>query len=105
MDQFIDRTFARVKTFFEDEIVAHVSMAHPTSNGLMNACEEAIKNEKIDSIKSLLNEHNGTHNLSFHIYDDEEKIIVEMDSEKQKINITPKLLSDLEVKNIFYKLN
>ena len=28
-----------------------------------------------------------------------------MDSEKQKINITPKLLSDLEVKNIFYKLN
>ena len=37
--------------------------------------------------------------------DDEEKIIVEMDSEKQKINITPKLLSDLEVKNIFYKLN
>jgi hypothetical protein len=43
--------------------------------------------------------------LSFHVYDDEEKIIVEMDSEKQKINITPKLLSDLEVKNIFYKLN
>ena len=58
-----------------------------------------------DSIKSILSEHNGTHNLSFHVYDDEEKIIVEMDSEKQKINITPKLLSDLEVKNIFYKLN
>ena len=66
---------------------------------------EDIKNEKIDSIKSLLSEHNGTHNLSFHVYDDDEKIIVEMDSEKQKINITPKLLSDLEVKNIFYKLN
>ncbi len=31
-----------------DEIVAHVSMAHPTSNGLMNACEEAIKKEKIE---------------------------------------------------------
>ena len=43
VDQFIDRTFARNKTFFDDEIVAHVSMAHPTSNGLMNACEEAIK--------------------------------------------------------------
>ena len=38
VDQFIDRTFAREKTFFEDEIVAHVSMAHPISNGLMNAC-------------------------------------------------------------------
>ena len=48
IDQFIDRTFARNKTFFEDEIVAHVSMAHPTSSGLMNACEDAIKKEGID---------------------------------------------------------
>ena len=48
VDQFIDRTFARSKTFFDDEIVAHVSMAHPTSNGLMNACEEAIKKSNID---------------------------------------------------------
>ena len=48
VDQFIDRTFARIKTFFDDEIVAHVSMAHPTSNGLMNACEEAIKKSDID---------------------------------------------------------
>ena len=48
IDQFIDRTFARSKTFFDDEIVAHVSMAHPTSNGLMNACEEAIKQENIE---------------------------------------------------------
>ncbi len=47
IDQFIDRTFARNKTFFDDEIVAHVSMAHPTSVGLMNACEEAIKKENI----------------------------------------------------------
>ena len=48
IDQFIDRTFARTKTFFDDEIVAHVSMAHPTSDGLMNACEEAIKKSNID---------------------------------------------------------
>ena len=48
IDQFIDRTFARNKTFFEDEIVAHVSMAHPTSNGLMNACEDAIKKSGIN---------------------------------------------------------
>jgi len=47
VDQFIDRTFSRNKTFFDDEIVAHVSMAYPTSNGLMNSCEEAIKKEKI----------------------------------------------------------
>jgi 5'-methylthioadenosine phosphorylase len=48
VDQFIDRTFARSKSFFDDEIVAHVSMAHPTSNGLMNSCEEAIKRENIE---------------------------------------------------------
>ena len=48
VDQFIDRTFARKKTFFDEDIVAHVSMAHPTSTGLMNACEEAIKKENID---------------------------------------------------------
>ncbi len=47
IDQFIDSTFARKKTFFDEEIIAHVSMAHPTSNGLMNACEEAIKKENI----------------------------------------------------------
>ena len=47
VDQFIDRTFARKKTFFDEDIVAHVSMAHPTSKGLMNACEESIKKENI----------------------------------------------------------
>ena len=48
VDQFIDRTFSRIKTFFDAEIVAHVSMAHPTSNGLMNACEQAIKKSSIE---------------------------------------------------------
>ena len=47
VDQFIDRTFARKKTFFDEDIVAHVSMAHPTSKGLMNACEDSIKKENI----------------------------------------------------------
>ena len=48
IDQFIDRTFSRNKTFFDDEIVAHVSMAHPTSSGLMDACEEAIRKAEIN---------------------------------------------------------
>ena len=43
VDQFIDRTFARTKTFFDQEIVAHVSMAHPTSAGLADACEHSLK--------------------------------------------------------------
>ena len=47
VDQFIDRTFSRVKTFFNEEIVAHVSMAYPTSAGLSNACEESLNQLKI----------------------------------------------------------
>ena len=43
VDQFIDRTFSRIKTFFDEEIVAHVSMAKPTSPGLMNCCVAVLK--------------------------------------------------------------
>ena len=43
VDQFIDRTFSRSKTFFDEEIVAHVSMAKPTSPGLSDCCEAALK--------------------------------------------------------------
>ena len=34
VDQFIDRTFAREKSFFGEGLVAHVSMARPTCNRL-----------------------------------------------------------------------
>ena len=47
VDQFIDRTFAREKTFFDDEIVAHVSMAKPTSPSLMRCCESALTKSNI----------------------------------------------------------
>jgi len=43
IDQFIDRTFARTKTFFDEEIVAHVSMAKPVSKSLSKCCESALK--------------------------------------------------------------
>ena len=43
IDQFIDRTFSRINTFFAEEIVAHVSMAKPTSYGLSDCCEAALK--------------------------------------------------------------
>ena len=48
VDQFIDRTFSRAKTFFDDEIVAHVSMAKPTSPGLAKCCEAALKKLNIN---------------------------------------------------------
>jgi 5'-methylthioadenosine phosphorylase len=40
VDQFIDRTFARDKSFFGEGLVAHVSMAHPTCNRLAHAIDE-----------------------------------------------------------------
>ena len=51
VDQFIDRTFSRAKTFFDEEIVAHVSMAKPTSQGLSNCCEAALKKLNIQNQK------------------------------------------------------
>ena len=49
VDQFIDRTFSRTKTFFDEEIVAHVSMAKPTSPGLSDCCEAALKKLNIQN--------------------------------------------------------
>ncbi|MDU8910334.1 S-methyl-5'-thioadenosine phosphorylase [Aestuariicoccus sp. MJ-SS9] len=41
VDQFIDRTFAREKSFFGTGCVAHVSVAHPTCPRLGAACFDA----------------------------------------------------------------
>ena len=43
VDQFIDRTFARIKTFFGSGLVAHVSMAEPVCGRLSDALEAAAK--------------------------------------------------------------
>jgi 5'-methylthioadenosine phosphorylase len=43
VDQFIDRTFARKKSFFERGCVAHVSMAHPVCPRLGDAIETAAR--------------------------------------------------------------
>jgi 5'-methylthioadenosine phosphorylase len=42
-DQFIDRTFAREKSFFGAGLVAHVSMAHPVNARLGDWCEKACR--------------------------------------------------------------
>jgi 5'-methylthioadenosine phosphorylase len=43
VDQFIDRTFARQKTFFGPGCVAHVSMAYPVSRELGDRVERAAR--------------------------------------------------------------
>jgi 5'-methylthioadenosine phosphorylase len=43
VDQFIDRTFAREKSFFGTGCVAHVSVAHPVCPRLGDALEDAAR--------------------------------------------------------------
>ena len=47
VDQFIDRTFAREKSFFGTGCVAHVSVAHPTCPRLGQACLTAAQDAGI----------------------------------------------------------
>ncbi|MBI4293404.1 MAG: S-methyl-5'-thioadenosine phosphorylase [Betaproteobacteria bacterium] len=48
VDQFIDRTFARSKSFFGTGLVAHVSMAHPVCERLAGHIEEATRESGIE---------------------------------------------------------
>ena len=43
VDQFVDRTFARTKSFFDEGLVAHVSMAHPTCPRLSSLAAGAAR--------------------------------------------------------------
>ncbi len=51
VDQFIDRTFAREKSFFGPGFVAHVSLAHPTCPRLDEAVFEACREAGIEVTK------------------------------------------------------
>ena len=48
VDQFIDRTFARKKSFFSSGLVAHVSMANPVCNRLGNHIQSTAKSIGIE---------------------------------------------------------
>jgi 5'-methylthioadenosine phosphorylase len=51
VDQFIDRTFARERSFFGTGMVAHVSMAHPVCARLGDALEAAARAEAIPVVR------------------------------------------------------
>jgi len=51
VDQFIDRTFARAKSFFGTGVVAHVSMAHPVCGRLGEHLEAAAREAGIDTAR------------------------------------------------------
>jgi 5'-methylthioadenosine phosphorylase len=51
VDQFIDRTFARKKSFFGEGLVAHISMAHPVCSRSGNIIEKAARIANIRTVK------------------------------------------------------
>jgi 5'-methylthioadenosine phosphorylase len=51
VDQFIDRTIARNKSFFGTGLVAHVSMAHPVCKRLGDHIEAAAKDAGIAALR------------------------------------------------------
>ncbi len=51
VDQFIDRTFAREKSFFGNGLVAHVSMAHPVCQRLGDHIEHSAKEAGITAMR------------------------------------------------------
>lgn len=51
VDQFIDRTYLRKKTFFESGCVAHVSLAHPVCRRLGDHVEAGARENSIDVVR------------------------------------------------------
>ena len=51
VDQFIDRTFAREKSFFGSGLVAHVSMAHPVCKRLGDHLHAAAQQAGIQAVR------------------------------------------------------
>ena len=51
VDQFIDRTIARKKSFFGQGLVAHVSMANPVCHSLGNHVESSAKDIGINVVR------------------------------------------------------
>ncbi|AXT52415.1 DNA polymerase III subunit alpha [Aquimarina sp. BL5] len=64
-----------------------------------------LSDKRIDGLKELLTEHSGNHTLNFVIFEMAEKLKLHMPSRKQKVNISPELLTALENDSVYYKLN
>ena len=64
-----------------------------------------LEDTRISKLKELFTMHAGSHMLNFVIYDNEEQIKINMPSRKQKVKISQELLDELELNDVFYKLN
>ena len=64
-----------------------------------------LKSERVEMLNDQLKAFKGDKALYFNVYDSEKKVKLTFNSKKQKIKITPDLLSQLTENEWFYKLN
>lgn len=64
-----------------------------------------IQAESIQDLNDLFKMHEGNQTLNFLIYDNEEKLKLNMYSRKQKVKISQELLDELASHDVYYKLN
>jgi len=64
-----------------------------------------LKSDTISELQEMFRMHEGSNSLSFVVYDNEDKIKLNMPSRKQKVNISQELLDTLSEHHIKYKLN
>ena len=64
-----------------------------------------VKEDTIDNLDKLFSEHKGNNTLNFLVYDQDEKISLQMPSRKNKVKISQELLDELVEQDINYKLN
>lgn len=64
-----------------------------------------LDDRRIDVLRDLLQTHKGEKQLSFVVYEMQDKIQLSMLSRKYKINISTNLLKELDQKQVHYKLN
>ncbi len=64
-----------------------------------------IQEQRINNLMDLFLLHEGKQTLNFLIYDNDEKLKLNMSSRKQKVKISQELLDELDIMEVFYKLN
>ena len=84
-----------------DRIIDKVS----SRDGMKFVEENNFEDIMIKNISNIVDKYPGNQNLCFLVYDDDEKIKLEMPSEKQKVDISNDFLNDLKKSKIYFKLN
>lgn len=66
---------------------------------------DELKEEKINLLRDLFQNHSGDNRLNFVVYEMKDRIKLHMPSRKQKVKISQELLNALEEEQVLYKLN